>query len=110
NVGCQPRTVLDSEELAHKDGKPPCMRFIMRLGLNLTRRDPRRVLLGSYDLTKLLQTCRPFNRSECQPVLDDLGVSNARLGAPSAVGVRHGAKKVAVETVIAALVGDIFLG
>ena len=85
------------------------MRFIMRFGLRLPRRDPRRPLVGQHDLAQVGQRSSPLDGRQVQPAFDDLGVTEPGLRAPPAVCVRDGAQEIAIEAIVAAMVGDVIL-
>src|SRR6478672_1872859 len=109
DLGGQSGAVLDAKKFAHEDGEAPCLRFIMGLGFGLSGRNAQRVLVGEYDLAEPSQISGALDRCESQPILDDLGMANARLRAPPPVGGRHRPEKLAVEALAPALVSDIFL-
>ena len=61
DISRKPGTVLDAQQLTDQHRKTPGMRLIMRVGLRLAGTDPKRVLLGQYDLAKLVEPRRPLD-------------------------------------------------
>ena len=67
------------------------------------------VLVRKDHLPKRRKRGCPFDRRQRKPILNDVRVSKSGLCAPSSVGFSYGAKQVAVEALVAAVMDDIFL-
>ena len=105
----QPGTILDLQEFTNENRKPSRVGFIMRFRLRLTGGDAQHVLVRKDHLPKRRKRGCPFDRRQRKPILNDVRVSKSGLCAPSSVGFSYGAKQVAVEALVAAVMDDIFL-
>ena len=83
------------------------MRFIVRLGLRLARRDAKRIFVRKHDFAQLRQRCRTFNGCEPQPFVDQVGVPKTSLGAPSSVCVSNCPEQITIEAIVTAMMCNI---
>ncbi len=109
HFGGEQGAVLDAQQLGDQHRETPGVRFIMRFGLRLTRGDPRSPLFGENHLAQVGQSRRALDRRQREPLVDDLGIAEAGLGAPFAVGLGDRAQQVAVEPLVAAIGRDMLL-
>src|SRR5260221_5437906 len=82
DVGGKPSAVLDAQQITDQNCEPAGMGFIMRLGLRLAGRNPKRAFVGQNDLAQPSEGSSALDRRELKPFVDNAGVTQAGLRAP----------------------------